>query len=81
MLTDQTLLIPLIGFIFMIEALSVVIQLTSKKLFGRKVFRIAPIHHHFEHAGWKEWTGVMRFWSIGLIVAALGTVVGLVNVL
>lgn len=81
MLTDQALILPIIGFIFLIEALSVVIQLSSKKLFGKKVFRIAPIHHHFEHAGWKEWTIVMRFWIIGAIMAALGTILGLINVL
>lgn len=81
MLTDQTLILPIIGFIFVIEALSVVIQLTSKKLFKRKVFRIAPIHHHFEQVGWKESTIVMRFWIIGAIMASFGTILGLVNIL
>jgi len=79
MLTDQTLILPIIGFIFVIETLSIIIQLTSKKFFGRKVFHIAPIHHHFEHCGWKEWTIVMRFWIIGGIMAAFGTVLGLLN--
>lgn len=81
MLTDQTLILPVIGFIFVIEILSVVIQLTSKKFFGRKVFKIAPIHHHFEQSGWKEWTIVMRFWIIGGITAAFGVILGIINIL
>jgi phospho-N-acetylmuramoyl-pentapeptide-transferase len=80
MLTGQTLVLPIIGFIFVIEALSVIIQLTSKKIFKRKVFRIAPIHHHFEQKGWKEFTVVMRFWIIGGIMAVFGTILGLINV-
>lgn len=80
MLTGQTLTLPIIGFIFVIETLSVIIQLTSKKLFKRKVFKIAPIHHHFEQIGWKESTVVMRFWIIGGIMAVFGTILGLINV-
>ena len=80
MLTQQTLILPIIGFIFVIEALSVIIQLTSKKLFKRKVFKIAPIHHHFEKCGWAEFTVVMRFWIVGGIMTALGTTLGLINV-
>ncbi len=80
MLTGQTLTLPLIGFIFVIEALSVIIQLTSKKYFGRKVFKIAPIHHHFEKSGWAEFTVVMRFWIVGGIMASFGTILGLINV-
>ncbi len=81
MLTDQTLILPIIGLMFVIEILSVVIQLTSKKFFGRKVFKIAPIHHHFEQCGWKEWTIVMRFWIIGAISAAFGLILGIINIL
>ncbi len=81
MLTHQTLILPIIGFIFVIETLSVIIQLTSKKLFGKKIFHIAPIHHHYEHKGWKEWTIVMRFWIIGAIMATFGTILGLLNIL
>ncbi len=80
MLTGQTLTLPIIGFIFVIETLSVIIQLTSKKLFKRKVFKIAPIHHHFEQIGWKESTVVMRFWIIGGIMGVFGTILGLINV-
>lgn len=80
MLTRQALTLPIIGFIFVIEALSVIIQLTSKKLFKRKVFKIAPIHHHFEQSGWAEFTVVMRFWVVGGIMAALGTILALINI-
>lgn len=79
MLTEQTLILPIIGFIFVLEALSVIIQITSKKLFKRKVFKIAPIHHHFEKCGWKESTIVMRFWIIGAIFVTFGTILGLLN--
>jgi len=79
MMTHQALTLAVIGFVFVIEGLSVIIQLTSKKLFGKKVFHIAPIHHHFEHKGWKEWTIVMRFWIIGAISAVFGTIIGLLN--
>ena len=79
MLTDTVLILPFIAFIFVIETLSVIIQLTSKKLFGRKVFHIAPIHHHFEHLGWPESQVVMRFWIIGGLVATIGLVLGLIG--
>lgn len=81
MLTDQVLILPIVGFIFVIEALSVIIQLISKKFFKRKIFKIAPIHHHFEQSGWAEFTVVMRFWIIGGIFASLGTIIGILNIL
>ncbi|MBL4694086.1 phospho-N-acetylmuramoyl-pentapeptide-transferase [Candidatus Gracilibacteria bacterium] len=81
MLTDSTLILPIIGFIFVIETLSVIIQLTSKKLFGKKVFKIASIHHHFEQEGFAEFTIVMRFWIIGGMMAVFGTILGLISIL
>jgi len=72
MLTDSVLVLPLIGFMFVIETLSVIIQISSKKIFKKKVFLIAPLHHHFEKLGWHEATVVMRFWIIGGFVAMLG---------
>ncbi len=74
MLNDSILLLPFICFIFVIETLSVIIQLLSKKFRGKKVFDIAPIHHHFEYNGWKEFTVTMRFWLIGNFVAMFGLV-------
>lgn len=72
MLTNSALFLPLIGLVFVAEALSAVIQISSKKLFGRKVFKIAPIHHHFEASGWPEPKVVMRFWVVSWIAGGLG---------
>lgn len=77
MMTDSVAVLPLIGSIFVIETLSVIIQITAKKLFKRKVFHIAPIHHHFEKSGWTEPNIVMRFWIIGSFFAATGLILGL----
>lgn len=77
MMTDSVAVLPLIGFIFVIETLSVIIQVTSKKFFKRKVFLIAPLHHHFEKKGWSEPNIVMRFWIIGGFLASLGLILGL----
>lgn len=77
MLTDSVAVLPLIGFVFVIETLSVIIQVTSKKLFKRKVFLIAPLHHHFEKKGWSEPNIVMRFWIIGAFFGSLGLILGL----
>jgi phospho-N-acetylmuramoyl-pentapeptide-transferase len=79
MLTNAVLVLPFIGFIFVIETLSIMLQLTSKKLFHRKIFHIAPIHHHFEQLGWPESQVVMRFWIVGGVVATLGLLLGLVG--
>jgi len=79
MLTEQTLILPIIGFIFVVEAVSVILQLTWKKFFKRKLFSIAPIHHHFEKKGWAEFTVVMRFWIIGGIFTTIGTIIALFN--
>jgi phospho-N-acetylmuramoyl-pentapeptide-transferase len=67
-------------FVFVIETISVIIQLTSKKLFHRKVFKIAPLHHHFEKSGWSEPNIVMRFWIIGGFCATLGLIFGLLAI-
>ena len=77
MMTDSAVALVMIGFIFVIETLSVIIQLTSKKFLGRKVFLIAPIHHHFEKLGWNEATVVMRFWILGGMFAAIGLILRL----
>lgn len=67
-------LIPLffIGFMFYIEALSVVIQVASRYILGRKIFRMAPLHHHFELKGWTEEKTVMRFWVIHFLFVVFG---------
>lgn len=72
MMTDSVFVLPIIGFIFVIETISVILQIGSKKLFHKKVFLIAPLHHHFEKKGWQEATVVMRFWIIGGFAVILG---------
>jgi len=64
--------LPLLGFMFYVEAFSVVIQVASRYLFGRKVFAMAPLHHHFEIKGWSEEKTVMRFWILHLFFVICG---------
>lgn len=71
-LTNTVYVLPFVGFIFVVEAISTIIQIVSKKFFHRKVFRVAPIHHHFEALGWPETKVTMRFWIISAIMAAVG---------
>lgn len=78
-LTKSVLLLPIIGFLFVVEALSVIIQVLSKKIRGKKVFLSAPIHHHFEAKGWPEAKVVMRFWVISGVFAIVGLVVFLLD--
>lgn len=80
MMTDSVAVLPLIGFVFVIETISVIIQLFSKKFFHRKVFLIAPLHHHFEKLGWSEPSIVMRFWIIGAFMASIGLIFELISV-
>lgn len=74
MLTNTALFLPFFGFILVIESLSVIIQVTSKKFRGKKVFLSAPIHHHFEALGWPESQITMRFWIISAVATTLGLV-------
>lgn len=77
MLTDTLLLLPVIGLLFVIEAGSSLLQITSKKLFGRKIFISAPIHHHLEASGWPETKVTMRFWVIACVMAFVGFMLAL----
>lgn len=79
MITNQPLLLPLIGFIFVLEMVTTIMQMGSKKLFGKKIFLIAPIHHHFEALGWPEPKVVMRFWVISWITASFGVLLALLD--
>lgn len=78
LMIDMVFVLPFIGFVFFMESASVFIQLFSKKFFKRKVFKIAPVHHHFEAIGWEEGQIVMRAWIIGGIFSVLGLMVGLI---
>lgn len=77
MLTDTLLLLPVIGLVFVVEAGTSLIQIVSKKFFGRKVFISAPIHHHLEATGWPETKITMRFWVIGCVMAFIGFMLAL----
>jgi phospho-N-acetylmuramoyl-pentapeptide-transferase len=79
MMTDSLAVLLVIGFVFIVETLSVIIQLLSKKFFKRKVFLIAPLHHHFEKKGWGEAKITMRFWIIGAMFAIVGMIIGLLG--
>jgi phospho-N-acetylmuramoyl-pentapeptide-transferase len=68
-LIKQELLLPFIGGVFVMEALSVILQVGSYKLRGKRIFKMAPIHHHFEALGWKESKIIVRFWIAGLVLA------------
>ena len=72
MLTNTTLFLPFFASILVVESLSVIAQVTSKKLFGRKIFISTPIHHHFEALGWPETKVTMRFCIISAVFSALG---------
>jgi phospho-N-acetylmuramoyl-pentapeptide-transferase len=75
MLTDTVLILPVIGLLFVVEAGSSLLQILSKKLRkGKKIFKIAPIHHHFEASGWEETKVTMRFWIIGQVTGVLGLI-------
>ncbi|MCX6712996.1 MAG: hypothetical protein NTY66_02185 [Candidatus Vogelbacteria bacterium] len=78
-LTDTVLLLPIIAFPLFITSLSNVIQLTSKKFRGKKVFLVAPLHHHFEALGWPAHKVVMRYWVIGIVMAIIGMLLALIG--
>lgn len=71
-LTHTEVLLAVIGIIFVAEAMSVIIQVISFKTTGKRVFRMSPLHHHFELGGWKETKVVKVFWSVGIVAGALG---------
>jgi len=67
-------LLPIIGFLLAVTVFSNILQLTYRKLYGKKLFKIAPIHHHFEAIGWPSYKVTMRYWIIGMICAFLGLI-------
>ena len=66
------IVLAIVGGLFVLETLSVIIQVLSFKWTGKRVFRMAPLHHHYEQKGWKESTIVIRFWIISVILALIG---------
>ncbi len=80
MLTNTVLILPIIGMVFVAEAGSVLLQILSKKLRkGKKIFKVSPIHHHFEASGWPEAKVTMRFWVLGQVAGVLGLIVFLLG--
>jgi phospho-N-acetylmuramoyl-pentapeptide-transferase len=71
-LTKTELLLVLIGGVFVMETLSVMIQVISFKTTGKRIFKMSPLHHHYELSGWSEWRIVVTFWTVGLLLASLG---------
>ena len=68
----QEILLVIVGGVFVVEAMSVILQVASFKLTGKRIFKMAPIHHHFELKGWKENTVIIRFWIASIICALIG---------
>jgi phospho-N-acetylmuramoyl-pentapeptide-transferase len=68
----QDLLLVIVGGVFVMEAMSVILQVASFKTTGRRIFKMSPIHHHFELSGWKENTVIVRFWILSVLFALLG---------
>ena len=71
-ITKHEIVLAITGGLFVLEAVSVIVQVLSYKLTGKRVFKMAPIHHHFEKKGWAESTVVVRFWIISIILAMIG---------
>ena len=80
MLTNTALILPVIGLVFVLESLSVIVQVASKKLRKKKVFLSAPVHHHFEAIGWSEPKIVMRFWIISGVGAVMGLILAMIDI-
>lgn len=79
MITNNALILLFIGFIFVLESLSVIIQIIARKVFNKKVFLSAPIHHHYQAIGWSEPKIVMRFWVISAVMATIGLAIFLLD--
>jgi phospho-N-acetylmuramoyl-pentapeptide-transferase len=70
--TKHEIVLAIVGGLFVLETVSVIVQVVSFKLTGKRVFRMAPLHHHFERLGWAESTIVIRFWIIAMVLALVG---------
>ena len=68
----QEIILAIVGGVFVLEAASVILQVASFKLTGKRIFLMSPLHHHFELLGWKENTVIVRFWIMSAIFAAIG---------
>ncbi|ARQ04199.1 phospho-N-acetylmuramoyl-pentapeptide-transferase [Macrococcoides caseolyticum] len=73
---NQELTLIFIGFVYVVETLSVMMQVTSFKLTGKRIFKMSPLHHHFEMVGWSEWKIVTVFWIVGILTGLIGIYLG-----
>jgi phospho-N-acetylmuramoyl-pentapeptide-transferase len=71
-LTKTEIILLVIGGVFVIETLSVILQVASFKTTGKRIFRMSPLHHHYELLGWSEWKVVVTFWTVGLLCSIIG---------
>lgn len=78
-LTDSVLVLPVVALPLVITSLSVILQIFSKKFFGRRIFKIAPIHHHFEAIGWPSYKVTMRFWTLSVVFAIIGIILAVIS--
>ncbi len=78
-LTNSVLVLPIIAFPLFATSLSVIIQLLGKKFLNKRIFKVAPLHHHFEAMGWPSYKVTMRFWIISIVFALIGTVIALIG--
>ena len=78
-LSHTEALLPIVGFVFVCEALSVILQVVSFQTRGKRIFRMSPIHHHFELGGWSETRVVYTFWAVGAAAALLAWIVVLLS--
>jgi phospho-N-acetylmuramoyl-pentapeptide-transferase len=78
-LTDTVLVLPVIAFPLVITSLSVIVQFISKRFFKRKVFLVAPLHHHFEAKGWPHYKVTMRYWVVSVVFAIIGMVIAIIS--
>ena len=72
LVTRHEIVLVMVGGLFVLETVSVIVQVASYKLTGKRVFRMAPLHHHYEKKGWAEPTIVIRFWIISVVLGLLG---------
>jgi len=79
-MTKTELLLAIIGGVFVVETLSVILQVVSFKTRGKRIFRMSPLHHHFELTGWSEWRVVVTFWLVGMIFAGIGVYLEVVTI-
>jgi phospho-N-acetylmuramoyl-pentapeptide-transferase len=71
-MTKQEVLLAVVGGLFVLEALSVILQVASFKTTGKRIFKMAPLHHHFELLGWAESRVIIRFWILAILFAVVG---------